>query len=48
MTVRRGKRSARAAANGVMTAAMASRIVAQMPTAAAPPTSYAQTVTAVA
>ena len=37
ITVLRGHRSARAAANGATTAISASRLVAQMPTAEAPP-----------
>ena len=41
-------RSAIAEPNGATTAIIASRMVLQMPTAAAPPTSYAHTATAVA
>ena len=48
ITVRRGYLSARAPANGAMTAISASRLVAQMPTAEAPPIPYAHTAIAVA
>ena len=48
MTVRREYLSAIAAANGARTAISASRQVAQMPTAEAPPIPYAHTAIAVA
>ena len=48
ITVRRGYRSAMAAANGARTAISASRLVPQMPTAEAPPIPYAHTAIAVA